>query len=215
MSPLSNNRPSAVEIGRWCSVDRFRPYLAATSDHDAALALYEWNIAITGAFHEVLGVVEVLLRNTIHQQLAAWHRRAGRPGAWFDHPATDLSPQGVADVAKARSRLRAAETEGRIVAELSFGFWRFLLERRHQAQLWPQLRPAFPHLPGGRRDALRNDLVAMHGLRNRIAHHEPIHTLDLTGSHLRALRVAGYVDAAAQDWTRQLSRVEGLLIARP
>ncbi|WP_051098337.1 hypothetical protein [Sporichthya polymorpha] len=215
MSALSNDRPSAVEIARWCSVERFRPYLRAAGDHDAALALYEWNIAVAGAFYELIGVIEVLLRNTIHARLAAWHRRAGRPGAWFDHPATGLSPQAVLDVAKARSRLRATETEGRIIAELPFGFWRFLLERRHQAQLWPQLRPAFPHLPDGRRHVLRNDVVALHALRNRIAHYEPIHTMNLVESHRCALRIAGYIEPSAQKWAGGLSRVDQVIVARP
>jgi len=33
---------------------------------------------------------------------------------------------------------------GKVVAELSFGFWRFLLARRYTASLWPALRPGFP-----------------------------------------------------------------------
>src|SRR2546422_166638 len=84
---------------------------------------------------QLLGAVEVLLRNAIHDSLKAWHSRAGRACLWFDHPAAALSAPALADVAKARARPRASETEGRIVAELPFGFWRFLLERGHQANL--------------------------------------------------------------------------------
>lgn len=207
--------PPQVQFERWCSAERLGPYIRAAGTYNDAVALYEWNIAISGALHELLGAVEVMLRNTIHDRLRAWHSAAGRPGAWFDHPAAGLSAQAAADVAKARARLRAPETQGRIVAELPFGFWRFLLERRHQANLWPRMKPAFPGLPNADREQLRNSVLALHGLRNRVAHHEPIHQLDLAGRHRQLLDVAGYIDPVAKSWLHGLSRVEGLLEARP
>lgn len=214
MTTVSTSPPDGSQLARWCSQERFRSYVQATSDQTAAVALYEWNIAISGAFHEVIGVVEILLRNAIHERLEDWHQRAGRSGAWFDHPAADLSSQAIADVAKARARLRMPETQGRIVAELPFGFWRFLLERRHQANLWPQIRRGFPRLAGDRMQ-LRNDVLALHGLRNRIAHHEPIHTVDLVARQAQILAVAGYIDPAARDWVQRLSRTATTLAVRP
>jgi hypothetical protein len=177
--------------------------------------LYEWNISVSGAFYETLGAVEVLLRNAIHDNLAAWHRAAARPGSWFDHPAANLSAPALADMAKARARLRAPETEGRIVADLPFGFWRFPLERRHQANLWPRLRPAFPNLPHGRRELLRDNVLVLHGLRNRLAHDEPVHALDLAATHGLMLDVADYVDIAARDWLQGVTRVPSLLACPP
>jgi hypothetical protein len=36
---------------------------------------------------------------------------------------------------------------GKVVAELTFGFWRYILAGTYQATLWsPALRHAFPHL---------------------------------------------------------------------
>lgn len=174
MSPVSTS-PPRQQFERWCSTERPAPYIRTTGSYNAAVELYEWNIAVSGALYETLGAVEVFLRNAIQDSLASWHRAAGRPGSWFDYPAANLSAPALADVAKARARLRAPETEGRIVAELPFGFWRFLLERRHQANLWPRVRRAFPNLPGGRREQLRDDVLVLHGLRNRLAHHEPVH----------------------------------------
>jgi hypothetical protein len=78
------------------------------------------------------------------------------------------------------------------VAELPFGFWRYLLERRYQTTLWPQaLRHDFPHLSAGGRSMLRDTGLDLQGLRNRSAHHEPIHGIDLSRSHRQSLKVAG------------------------
>lgn len=216
---MSNpSRPPAIgDVQRWLSAERFDPYLrAAGGDGAAALALYEWNVAAAGAFHEMLGQFEVLLRNAMHDQLTAWHQRRGGTGAWFDDPRTGLSEIAVADVAKARSRLRRPATPGRVVAELPFGFWRYLLERRYQASLWPQaLQHGFPNLTGRRRrETVRDAVVDLHGLRNRIAHHEPIHTVDLVGRHNQALAIAGYIDIGARRWLANLSRVPTVLDRR-
>ncbi|ELB86058.1 hypothetical protein Rwratislav_46905, partial [Rhodococcus wratislaviensis IFP 2016] len=54
-----------------------------------------------------------------------------------------------------------------------FGFWRFLHSRSYEATLWtPSLRHAYPHQTPRRRSDVYNHLNT---LRNRIAHHEPIH----------------------------------------
>jgi len=63
---------------------------------------------------------------------------------------------------------------GKVVAELSFGFWRFLLARRYTASLWPALRPGFPYLPSADRRELEAPVTRLHQLRNRVAHHEPL-----------------------------------------
>ncbi|GGQ47929.1 hypothetical protein ACFFKE_08505 [Streptomyces mutabilis] len=36
---------------------------------------------------------------------------------------------------------------GKVIAELSFGFWRFLLARQYKTNLWPDLAGAFPYAP--------------------------------------------------------------------
>lgn len=207
-------------LRRRLSPERFGPYEGACAlDVDLAVALYEWNAQISGAFHEILGLLEVMLRNAVHDQLTVWHSRVGRDGHWYDDPARILEPPRRRDIADAGSRLRRdgkAESPGRIVAELNFGFWRYLLTRRYEATLWtPALRHAFPHLRPARRGDLYvpvNDLVR---LRNRIAHHEPIHNRPLATLHGDVLRVARYLDPAVEGWIRARSRVPDLLVRRP
>lgn len=98
------SRPPAIgDVQRWLSAERFDPYLrAAGGDGAAALALYEWNVAAAGAFHEMLGQFEVLLRNAMHDQLTAWPSDAAGPG-----PGSTILA-----AASARSRLRTWRRPG-------------------------------------------------------------------------------------------------------
>jgi hypothetical protein len=68
---------------------------------------------------------------------------------------------------------------GAVVAELTFGFWRYILAGRYEESFWnTALDGAFTgipgHAPGDRRHALEQAVINLHGLRNRLAHHEPI-----------------------------------------
>lgn len=171
------------------------------------------------AFGEVMGQFEVVLRNALHNELTAWHVRRGRPGEWHDDPSGLLDAKGHADIANARDRLRREskpELPGSVVAELTFGFWRVLLSSRYQATLWgPALSRAFPHNPRRRRADVYTPVNYLNHLRNRAAHHEPIHALDLVRRHSMMLTVAGYVDPAVRVWLESFSRVPALLTARP
>jgi hypothetical protein len=202
------------------SVARLRPYRQAVGgDLESALALYAWNTLAAGAFFEDLGHLEVVLRNALHTELAAWHATNRRPGHWYDDPDGLLAPQRLDDIAAARQRLsrsRQVETSGKIVAELTFGFWRFLLDKRYQTTLWaPALRHAFPHLTPRNRTLVYEPLDRLHRLRNRIAHQEPIHHFALSDQHNDLLRLVGFIDPTVQAWVASGSRVPQILAARP
>jgi len=161
--------------------DRLRSYLASCDqDLSRALELYEWNLSASAAIMQTTAMVEVVVRNALDAQLVAW---AGGRGSqtWLD--TIPLDARGLADVAKARDRAtnygRAVLTHGKVVAELSFGFWRYLTAQRYHASLWvPALHAAFPggddDLRTRRRDVERH-LADLMLVRNRAAHHEPIH----------------------------------------
>jgi hypothetical protein len=74
-----------------------------------------------------------------------------------------------------------------VIAELGFGFWRFMLSRAREPKLGTAIRQQFPH---ARRGRSRNDLAQLrhlveplHHLRNRIAHHEPVWSANLAQRH--------------------------------
>ena len=141
-----------------------------------ALELYKWNIALSGALFEAIAVVEVVVRNEIDNNLTTWANSLGAD--WMD--ITPLDEKGRADIAKARSRNAKNPSHGKVLAELNFGFWRFLVANRYLHTIWiPSMNSAFPHLrghPGERRKVVERSIERLWFLRNRIGHHEPIHT---------------------------------------
>ncbi|MFT4307481.1 MAG: hypothetical protein QM604_11380 [Microbacterium sp.] len=215
---MASDEPDAAPIAAALSPERLAPYLReAGGDLDAAVGLYEWNLAVSGALYEALGILEVVLRNALSTQLAAHHGTL--TGHWYDDPLGVLSGLAHEDIAAARRRvrkLRRPETPGRVVAELSFGFWKFLLAKRYEATLWTgYLRHAFPNLQPQSRAVAYRALDELHTVRNRIAHHEPIHSRDLTVETLTIYRLLDWIDADVRAWAVSLSRLRPIIAARP
>ncbi len=199
------------------SAERLVPYLRETNgDLAGAVQLYEWNLAVSGGFYEALGILEVVLRNALSEQLIAHHGTMA--GHWYDDPLGILSVQAADDIAAARhrvARLHRGESPGRVIAELNFGFWKFLLARRYEATLWTgYLRHAFPNLQPQSKATVYRSLDALHTLRNRIAHHEPIRKRQLTEDMLTIYRVLDWIDSDVRTWAISVSRLKALLAAR-
>jgi hypothetical protein len=214
----SGDEQRSARIAAALSTERLAPYLTATSgDQAGALRLYEWNLAVSGALYEALGIVEVVLRNAMSAQLTVWHRN--RAGHWYDDPRGVLSGFAREDIAAARRRVRKLhrpETPGRVVAELNFGFWRFLLAKRYEATLWTgHLRHAFPDLQPQSRVAVYRALDELHTLRNRIAHHEPVHSRDLTADTVTIYRLLDWINHDVRAWAVTLSRLAPVIAMRP
>lgn len=212
------NEADPARVAVALSTERLVPYLrAANGELDKALRLYEWNLAVSGGLYEALGILEVVLRNALGTQLAAHHGTLA--GHWYDDPLGVLSDLAHEDIAAARRRVRKLwrpETPGRVVAELSFGFWKFLLAKRYEATLWTgYLRHAFPNLQPQSRAVVYRSLDELHTVRNRIAHHEPVHSRDLTADMLTIYRLLDWIDADVRAWAVSLSRLQPLIAARP
>jgi hypothetical protein len=198
------------------SSERMEPYvIACGGDQAAAVRLYAWNIRVSAAFHGPLGCLEVACRNAMHYQLAGLFGRED----WWDAASLQLHYSGQRTVAYAKQevqRRHGAMSAGRMVAELPFGFWVSLLGSGadYETRLWrPTLHLAFPGYRG-RRAVLHLELDASRRLRNRIAHHEPIHKRDLSADHARIMRLLGYVSWDYATWVQAHDRVREVLAAR-
>lgn len=124
--------------------------------------------------------LEIAVRNSIHHVLSAdigrqdWYRD-GHP---LPFPAVNaLSFTGPMNsmIADARSNAGAGAPVGKVIAELTFGFWPNMITSRFE-DLWrASLYKAFPsaHVP---RKPIHWRLETIRRLRNRIAHHEAILT---------------------------------------
>jgi hypothetical protein len=200
------------------SVERLEPYSRACGgDLRAAVDLYVWNTAVSGAFYESLAYLEVGLRNALHDQL----RRLAHRDDWWESPLLTLAPAAVDMIAKAKrdAGRRADGKPGRVVAALQFGFWVGLVSSgrscNYEMILWrPALHRAFPGYRGPR-PPLHERLEKMRLLRNRVAHHEPIHQRPLVADHDDLLAVAGWISADFAGWIRSTSRFASVLADRP
>lgn len=198
--------------------DRWARYLAATGgDPRVAFALYAWNPRVAGALLETLGHVEVILRNAMHRELDRAHRSAGHGGEWYERQDW-LAPRSLADLARARDRLRTdgkPETPGRIVAAMDFGFWMFLLARRHHDRLWiPALHRSFP-ASGGDREVVHRRVNALVRLRNRVAHHQELFDRDLKLDETHCVELVRWIDPAMERWVRSRSRIGAIAVQDP
>lgn len=198
--------------------ERLARYRAvAGNSGTAAINGYIWNVLVSGAFMELISYVEVPLRNAMAYELAQLAIDADDDRHWWEHREW-FEERSLDDIDRAVQRLdnRGREiTNGRLVAELNLGFWRYLLDKRHDRTLWRRaLYRAFPNLAGTRGDVYRA-VVEMNRLRNRIAHHEPIFLLDHVAHEKGLLEIAGWICADYSAWAQAKSRVRHVVALKP
>ena len=191
-------------MSRRISPERLGPYAsAAGGSGSAALDLYVWNAEMSAVLSVTIGHVEVILRNAIHQNLTAWSAQRFAEPRWYRDPGQVLQPRQAEAVRVARRRAtregRQPETPGRVVAELSFGFWRFLLANHYDATLWRQtLHLAFPGQ--ARRRVIRDAVEVLNLSRNRLAHHEPMFNRPVADIRATALELTGWICPDGLNW---------------
>jgi hypothetical protein len=150
---------------------------------------------------ETLHHVEVALRNAIDAQFEPVLASAEPPAMWLCDPAilNERSLQLVDEPIARIKQERHMPTRGRVVAGLTFGFWRALFDKRYD-RLWvSHLHKAFPHGSGDR--AQIAGLMARLGpFRNRVAHHETIIRTPLADRHEDMLMLVETIDPEAREW---------------
>jgi Abi-like protein len=170
---------------------------------NSALKAYSRNIKLSQALYPSLQILEVSLRNMIHQAISVDNMTEH----WFD--LNILHHRERIRVNAAKNNLGAknkALQPGRIVAELSFGFWTSLFDKRyeHDQVLWPRLiSQVFQCIPKCKRTRkyLSKELNIIRNLRNRIFHYEPIwHWQDLTGQHFSIVNMISWLSPEAAEY---------------
>lgn len=200
------------------SHERLASYVTeAGGDLNDGLHLYTWNTEMSGAMWEDLGLVEVLLRNTVDHQLATRYTNRGYPGSWFANAGRELPRPAQQDIAVARSRLTRQgklATHGQMVSAMTFGFWRYFFSRRY-TNLWPDIASGFPYAPDRALKTLEAPIDRLHKFRNRIGHHQRIWAEPLGARHQDMLNVVGYIDPRLANCLSTTSRFHVLHAARP
>lgn len=202
------------------SVDRLSSYLESTKGATSlALALYQWNSSVSSAMFHVLGDVEVVVRNAVDVEMQSLNVTLGNQGDWFDELDIGISSMWRKQISNAKEYLRNDGkflTHSNIVSELSFCFWRSFLTKQYKDTLWREaLRFAFPHSPSRQPEYIFTRVRHLHVLRNRIAHHEPIHNRDIAPDYLICVEVLNAISSIIAAWSVENSRVLEVLIKKP
>lgn len=211
------------------SVERLGEY--KRNDSETAmdrLGHYAWNVALCEALYPVLHLLEVALRNSLHEAIRRSHpvpqylRRSSM--SWVDADTLVLTPEHAARVAAVKgdlaARLRGTSkplTAGRLIAELNFGFWTYLFDSAYgfvspaQPRLWPRLlADVFPAAPAGTsltRATIETRLKNIRMLRNRAFHHEPIwNDPDLEAKYDDAVELVRWISPATAETVLELDR---------
>jgi hypothetical protein len=223
-------------VEQWLSAGRFRTYLnGAGGDRSKALDLYEWSACMSAAIMHDLGHLEVAVRNAYNGALEArqpgplhWTEDLGRyfpyrRGRAADGTIIDRNNKPRRQIDQAiQAAGGSGATRGKVVAELNFGFWRYLTTTIHDGTLWvPYLRWGFP--VGMRaagpvplsRPVVDGAMGELHMLRNRVAHHEPLLGADLTARRADLVLLLDLIDDDLSQYVQLQSTWAAVEAQRP
>ncbi|WP_227469317.1 hypothetical protein [Actinomyces sp. HMSC065F12] len=203
------------------SEERMSTYITATDgDLDSAFELYAWNIELAAALQSATAMVEVVARNAIDHVLTSWSHVKYSSSDWFNLPVFDERTKK--DITVARQRVHRSGSQvshGKILAELSFGFWRFLTSKKYLTTLWtPAIYRAFPNGDKDiwtRQKQVTRLLGNMTFIRNRAAHLEPLFRRDVYRDMSEARALMSWIDHDALAWFNSTLKLDGVLQAKP
>lgn len=121
---------------------------------------------------------------------------------WFDIPGVLKSREAgkIADAKFNLGRQHKNIDAGRIVAELSFGFWTSMFNKPYEKPILRDiLKNVFPYMPSKIRNRkfLSSRLNKIRLLRNRVYHYEPIwYYYDLKQQHQEILNAISWIEPA-------------------
>lgn len=213
--PFSYDEQVKYNLKTSLSTKRFHAYLLkAGFDENHAIQLYLYNARLSKSFLFPIHILEITLRNRIHQILAEdftqnWHQNPD-----FLNILTTQSRSSI-DTAIARTRHKSKPEIDDIIASLTFDFWSNLFRPEYDRLLWQsRMKRLLPQRPFSRRD-FQQLLASINYLRNRIAHHEPIHYLNLSLEHSNIMEALTACCQTTANWTKSHSTVHQVLRTKP
>lgn len=215
-----------------------RYYHAANYSKRKTISLYKHNLLIAQAIHPVLGVFEVVLRNSIDATLCEYFQDENwiinqKDGFMSNSHLLFMGKQSQElkrndflkrEVLKAEQKLKMkylktssiSITSGNIIAEQSFSFWTNFFEAHHFKILKGKPIQIFSNLPRGvGRKEIFQKLNAIRQFRNRINHNEPICFVDNKFSyseiriiHQSIYELLKYIDERLIDFVQSIDQTE-------
>lgn len=207
-------------IEKIISLERLEPYLEHHPDNfQKAVAHYKANIEISEAFYPLLAILEIGLRNSFDYQL----KRRFNDENWFENTefikiSTRFQIDRVSEARNNILREKKVISTGKIISELSFGFWTSLLDSKFERTLWKNLRLAFPNCPKmiRQRKTMSSKLNGIRKLRNRIFHHEPVswNLAALKNYKSEIIEGIDWLDKELLNWSEDLFRFDDVIKKR-
>lgn len=156
--------------------------IAAKQDKNKALILYRQNIELSKTLFGLLSIFEVTIRNYIDKHYREkfadneWLKNQCGQGGMFSHPSfIKYGFEPRTKILTTIAKLGSKYTHGRLVAELSFGFWNYMFAPIQFLVGGQSLHKIYEKRPKGtNQKQIFNELDEIRSLRNRIAHHEPL-----------------------------------------
>lgn len=212
------------------SNERLKRYLAVCG-HDPAktIKLYKYNIQVCQALYPLISILEVALRNAIDRQLSGYFKDPrwllNKRNDFANHP--DMKRKGsngnVVSDYFFRDKLQKAEkkltyrgvpvSHGKLLAELTFGFWVKFFDSTPVKILKGVPLQAFTNKPPIKLALVHSHLNSIVTLRNRIAHNEPVCfdkagnlCLSMLENYERDICAAlGWIDSDLKVWAEKMN----------
>lgn len=167
-----------------------RYFIASGKNSRKAMTLYQKNLHLSQELFTVISCFEVALRNCINHHYTIlygsnWLQDSISTGGIFDTPNCRRANEVIS---KTLLKLSGNYTHTKLLAEMDFGFWRYLFAQPQFYAGGQTLLRIFPSKPISNQTIqynhsfIFNQLEQVNTLRNRIAHHEPV--CFLPGQHV-------------------------------
>lgn len=171
------------EFEKIMSKPRMDRYLNACSgDSKKAMTLYRTNLNLSQQMFTIISCFEISLRNKIDGHYSSkfgsdWLRDSIQSGGFFNSHPTKRTKKTINF---ALNKLNSNYSHNKLIAEMDFGFWRYLFAKPQFNAGGKTLLKVFPAKPKSSPTIQYNqsfvftELKKINDIRNRIAHHEAI-----------------------------------------
>ncbi|MBC7412682.1 MAG: Abi family protein [Bacteroidia bacterium] len=177
-------------LQKYISSSRLTNYeLICNGNPDKTLKLYHTNLRLSQAFYPLLSLLEVILRNAINEELSNYFNDPdwliNQQTGFMVHPSLSYRDNRTGqmkhnhflkkNVSKSILDSGGQASQGKIIADVSFGFWTALFDTTHYRILTGRPIQIFTNLPSGsNRNTIHQKLIKLRDFRNRVYHNEPI-----------------------------------------
>lgn len=180
---------------------------------EKAIAHYKANILISESFYPLISILEVGLRNSIDKQFI----RRFSDAKWYENYEfiKIVSKYQIDRISESRTNIQSSKKEittGRVISEMTFGFWTSLFDTKFEMTLWKNLRFAFPNCPkeNRKRKIISAKLNRIRKFRNRIFHHEAISwNMDVLSTYKHdIIEGINWLDKDLLGWIDELNHID-------